>query len=143
MSSTPYFLRFAHDLSQLPFRTMEWKYTCLSLYRQILKQHTKKLVPQQRFLGDAYVKQEFKLNKTGDEQYARPFVEEWIQYYKILAEAESPGDIGQEFPHEEYETMSKEQQEQFLKLKEETEKVREYLKEVAKPDWQSVTIEKN
>ena len=131
----PYFGKFASDLSSLPFRTLEWKYTCLSLYRNILKQHRSKLVPQQRFLGDAYVKNEFKLNKGGDENFARPFVEGWLQYYQILEESPSPDAIGKDMSEDDFSTLSTEQQEQFYQLKEETTKVKEYLKEQSKPNW--------
>ena len=134
-SLTPYFKQFSSELSKLPFQTMEWKYTCLSLYRNILRQHQHKLVPQQRFLGDSYVKNEFKLNKTGEEKFARPFLEEWINYYEILDQATTPDVIGKDIPEEEYNTLSPEQQEQFLKLKEETTKVKEYLKEQTKANW--------
>ncbi|EFC46248.1 predicted protein [Naegleria gruberi] len=140
LKNIPYFTKFTSDLPSLPFRTMEWKYTCLSLYRNILRQHKYKLVPQQRFLGDAYVKNEFKLNKTGDENYARSFVEEWAYYYRVLEESPSPDRIGKDISEDDFNTLSKEQQEQFYQLKEETEKVKDYLKEQAKPNWKDAEL---
>ncbi|KAL9643461.1 hypothetical protein ABK040_010076 [Willaertia magna] len=124
----PYFRQFSSNLNKLPFRTMEWKYTCLSLYKHILKLHQLKLLPQQRLLGDSYVKQEFKLNKTDEEKFARPFVEEWLQYVEILENAEDAAIVGKEMPEEDVQSLSDEQKEQFYKLKEETEKVRDIMK---------------
>lgn len=49
----------------------------LSLYRKILREHRIKLTPEQRFLGDRYVKEEFKLNKKANEKQAQEFVYQW------------------------------------------------------------------
>jgi hypothetical protein len=53
------------------FQTKQWRFVVLSLYRQILKQHAQKLPYHQRYLGDSYVKQEFRLSKTATEEQVR------------------------------------------------------------------------
>jgi len=47
--------------------TAAHKLKVLSLYRNILQLHKTKLLAVQRVLADAYVKQEFRLNKTANE----------------------------------------------------------------------------
>ena len=51
--------------------TAAHKVKVLSLYRNILRQHKRKLLAVQRVLADAYVKQEFRLNKTANEAQVR------------------------------------------------------------------------
>jgi hypothetical protein len=56
------------------FQTQQWRILVLSLYRSILKLHAAKLPAYQRYLGDSYVKQEFRLSKTASEQQVGTFI---------------------------------------------------------------------
>eukprot|EP00957_Ditylum_brightwellii_P142879 10886935-Ditylum_brightwellii.AAC.1 len=53
----------------------------LSLYRSILRAHSKHLPPEMRNLGDAYVKSEFRLHRTvnSDGQLTQ-FMDAWKLY---------------------------------------------------------------
>ena len=66
---------------------MSTKASTLSLYRSILRTHSKSLPIEMRSLGDAYVKSEFRLHKdvTNDVQL-KDFFSEWKKYLKHIQE---------------------------------------------------------
>lgn len=107
-------------LRTIPFQNIQWKYQVFSLYRKILNVHKQKLLPDQRAIGDAYVRQEFRLNKVANEKQSRQFMTEWHKYYMEL---ESAKDIarGKDMDRQAFEELSDEMKEQLLKLKEEAE----------------------
>ena len=60
----------------------------LLLYRTLLRTHEQILIPSQRSLGDAMVKQEFRVHKkVQDEARAREFIKSWLQYLEILQQS--------------------------------------------------------
>lgn len=57
----------------------------LQLYRRILRAHAKQLPPDMRYLGDLYVKAEFKLHKDTDNPlYIVGFLTQWQDYLRQL-----------------------------------------------------------
>lgn len=66
---------------------MSTKASTLSLYRSILRTHSKSLPHEMRSLGDAYVKSEFRLHKnvTNDVQLNN-FFKEWNKYLQHIRE---------------------------------------------------------
>lgn len=61
---------FVHPImsKQIIWKSKEWRRVVLSLYKNILREHQYKLTPEQRYLGDQYVRNEFKLNKKANEE---------------------------------------------------------------------------
>lgn len=114
----------------------------LSLYRSILRAHSKYLPTEMRELGDAYVKSEFRLHKsaTKPEQLHQFFVawEEYLDELLTTARAkevlatgsldnsavrddnETPFSFGRDLPQDT--ELSDEQKQQLEKLREETKK---------------------
>jgi Complex1_LYR-like len=133
--------------------TASTRHAALSLYRNILRAHQKHLSgprPEMKELGDAYIKSEFRLHKTANAQQATMFLREWDGYLQQLCmtararEATMPFvgsmditsssnnnnnnnhnhsvfEFGAELPHNV--TLSREQQQQLQKLKEEASKL--------------------
>ena len=67
---------------------MTTKASTLSLYRSILRLHSKSLPMDMRSLGDAYVKAEFKLHKNvTDQNQLHNFFSEWKKYLIHIQEA--------------------------------------------------------
>eukprot|EP00586_Coscinodiscus_wailesii_P015906 CAMPEP_0172507544 /NCGR_PEP_ID=MMETSP1066-20121228/204459_1 /TAXON_ID=671091 /ORGANISM="Coscinodiscus wailesii, Strain CCMP2513" /LENGTH=120 /DNA_ID=CAMNT_0013285117 /DNA_START=55 /DNA_END=417 /DNA_ORIENTATION=+ len=61
------------------------KTIALSLYRSVLRSHRKNLPPQMRSLGDAYVKTEFRANKTlSEKRKLDEFFTAWGDYLKRI-----------------------------------------------------------
>ena len=59
----------------------------LSLYRGILRAHSRHLPEQMRELGDSYVRSEFRLHRTAtDQEHLRQFHEEWGRYQAQIEE---------------------------------------------------------
>lgn len=66
---------------------MTAKASSLSLYRSILRTHSKSLPIEMRALGDAYVKAEFRLHKNvTNENQLLNFFKEWQQYHRHIQE---------------------------------------------------------
>jgi hypothetical protein len=55
----------------------------LSLYYKILKLHSKILPPDMKGLGNAYLKEEFKLNRKSNQAQYKEFLNQWL--LKILS----------------------------------------------------------
>ncbi|KAL0486903.1 succinate dehydrogenase assembly factor [Acrasis kona] len=113
------------------FKTRQWKVTVFGLYREILKLHLKRLPDTQRYLGDSYVKQEFRLNKTANEEQAVEFVTQWKDYADILKNEQNIDDVGQEIDPDIINELSDEQKAQLEQLKIESEKFREKVMELS------------
>uniref|UniRef100_A0A914UYJ2 Succinate dehydrogenase assembly factor 3 n=1 Tax=Plectus sambesii TaxID=2011161 RepID=A0A914UYJ2_9BILA len=80
-----------------------------------------------RFIGDQYVKEEFRLHKAADPTQARIFTDEWMQYCVQLSKQLSQqgivrGFIGRNLTEENLESFANEQLHQLLELKTEAEK---------------------
>lgn len=59
----------------------------LSLYYKILKLHSKILPPDMKGLGNAYLKEEFKLNRKNSETQYKEFLMQWFRlqnYYELI-----------------------------------------------------------
>ena len=55
-----------------------------SLYRSLLRAHTKHLPDEMRQLGDAYIKAEFRLHRNAKPEQADQFFTEWDNYLDQL-----------------------------------------------------------
>ncbi|KAJ1836337.1 hypothetical protein IWW55_001437 [Coemansia sp. RSA 2706] len=90
----------------------------LHLYRQILRTH--RLLPRTiRFVGDQYVKSEFRSHRTvSDQKYLAPFFEQWTAYLALLREQTRPGaqEIGRHLGPEQIERLDDDKAEQLLEL---------------------------
>jgi hypothetical protein len=101
------------------------KIKVLSLYRSIFKLHKVKLNELQLYLGNEYVRNEFKLHKTAkNPMHISQFMNEWENYLSIL---KNEKEISKELTNEEKNNLTEEQKKQLEKLKEETLKL--YKKE--------------
>ncbi len=56
----------------------------LSLYRDILRTHRRRLPMDMRALGDSYVKDEWRRHKKADTGYLSQFFNEWTNYANTL-----------------------------------------------------------
>jgi len=99
------------------------KYEALRLYKAILKLHKKTLPEDMRTLGNEYLRTEWKLHKNVSPKVARTFLDSWKEYFISLRSSSRTNEkVGLDLSEEQIKSLSKEQQEQLLKLKEETEK---------------------
>eukprot|EP00128_Syssomonas_multiformis_P008794 Colp12_sorted_trinity150504_noHs@27249 len=62
--------------------------TVRTLYRGILTLH-RRLPEELRFVGNKYVREEFKLHKKADQAQTQVFMKEWTQYLLQLAAHQS------------------------------------------------------
>ncbi|XP_013381214.1 succinate dehydrogenase assembly factor 3, mitochondrial-like [Lingula anatina] len=62
------------------------------LYKTIIRLH-KGLPDEMRYLGDSYVKEEFKRHKTAEPEVAAKFLEEWTKYAYELSKQLGPKGI--------------------------------------------------
>jgi len=60
----------------------------LKLYRNILREHKRKLPYEMREIGDSFVKHEFKLHKTAKATFVPKFVNSWENYLLKIREQE-------------------------------------------------------
>ncbi|CAD8075279.1 unnamed protein product [Paramecium primaurelia] len=88
----------------------------MQVFYTILKQHRRKLRPEMRILGDAYVKEEFRQahQKANQEQYIE-FLKRWAIYIEELDKSKQ---IGRDLTSEEKALLNEEQIENLYKLKE-------------------------
>ncbi|KAL6074609.1 acetate non-utilizing protein 9 [Balamuthia mandrillaris] len=93
----------------------EHKRAVLSLYRSILRTHKKRLPYEMRMVGDAYVKEEFRLHRNATPHHAAQFLGTWKDYLVTLR---SQRDIGADLSEEHVQSLSAEQKEQLRKLEE-------------------------
>ena len=59
------------------------------LYRDILKEHRRKLPPQLRLLGDNFVRHEFKQHKSAKPEHLSKFYKGWTDYLAMMKKSES------------------------------------------------------
>ena len=117
---------------------MATKASTLVLYRSILKTHAKSLPIEMRSIGDAYVKAEFRLHKSvEDEAQLGKFFTEWQNYLKHiqetaraketkaagLADTALQADFGVDLDEDIEMEMTDEQKLQLHKLREEASKL--------------------
>ncbi|KAK0409907.1 hypothetical protein QR680_004827 [Steinernema hermaphroditum] len=97
----------------------------LVLYKRILRLHYG-LPKEMRYMGDQYVKDEFRRHRDADSQQALVFLHEWTQYCTMLAKQLSTsgiakGALGKQLSPEMLDTFADEQLHQLLELKIESE----------------------
>lgn len=89
----------------------------LKLYKAIMRTHHR-LPPAMKYIGDGYVRQEFKLHKTAKPEHLGPFFSSWLEYLKTLTESPlAAGDLGRKMSEEDIVAMSEQQLEQLQLLK--------------------------
>lgn len=91
----------------------------LRLYKSILTSH-RVLPGEMRFIGDAYVREEFKLHKNAKPEHLRPFFEEWINYLKFM-QSMDVNRPGQDLPAQEVDRLSEEQRQKLVTMFNETQ----------------------
>lgn len=95
----------------------------LQLYRQILRTHVHKLPADLRFLGDQYVKAEFKAHQNIDNPlHIVGFLSQWQDY---LRELDSESWINGKMSQKDFEKMTDEQVNQLYELMQETKRLNE------------------
>ena len=89
----------------------------LALYRQILRLHRHNLQSDLRFLGDSYVREEFRKHRKAESEFLPHFYKAWFQYAKQL----NTGNVaGQELEHSKLKTLTEDQLRQLSMLKRES-----------------------
>jgi Complex1_LYR-like len=104
-----------------PTDQMSSRTKALSLYRGILRAH-RKLEPELKRLGDAYVRDEFQRHKAAKPKFLANFFREWEKYLHTL-EAQNPAlgqTIGADLTPDAVAAMSDEQKAQLSKLRNRT-----------------------
>ncbi len=92
----------------------------LLLYRQILREHRRKLPPIMRAVGDDYLRNEFRLHKkVSSAAHLDLFMDGWRQYLSSLQRS-ADGKVGRNISSEEQNFFSKEQQTKMKELLTET-----------------------
>jgi len=94
------------------------EYPRLALYRSILRAHQRLLPPEARELGDAYVKEEFKLHRDAAPNFLVQFERQWRDYLTSLKVTQNEGVIGREMTPDEVASLSDDQKVQLLKIRE-------------------------
>lgn len=93
----------------------------LKLYREILRTHIHKLPPDLRFLGDQYVKAEFKAHQKIDNPlHIVGFLSQWQDY---LRELDSESWVNGKLSKTDFEKMTDEQVNQLYELMQETKRL--------------------
>lgn len=89
----------------------------LSLFRQVMRLHQRKLPPTARAIGDRYVRQEFRTPALKEHQEVE-FFRQWAEYVSHLEiEADLYG-LGRDMADDTITSMSDEQRAQLEKLSE-------------------------
>lgn len=100
--------------------------TTIRLYRRILRAH-RKLPNEMRFMGDAYVKSEFRLTRDTDNPlHIMAFLSQWKQYLDQIEpglEAEGKAWTGRKLDTETMDALSSEQVGQLYELMHSTKDV--------------------
>ncbi|CAI5760804.1 unnamed protein product [Candida verbasci] len=95
----------------------------IPLYRAILRAHVRKLPKDLRYLGDSYVKKEFKDHKKIDNPlHIIGFLTEWQEYLKQIDDSKY---LQNKLSKQDLEKMSDEQIGQLYELMEATKKIGE------------------
>lgn len=94
------------------------KKSMLRLYYLIKKAHIQALLPKMRAIGDPFVTQEFKAHiHNTDPKFLKGFIENWIDYYQMLANSTSAEDLAKGMPEDKLKLLSEEQKETLQKIK--------------------------
>lgn len=93
------------------------EYPILALYRRILRAHEHFLPLEQRQLGDAYVKLEFRQHRGASSSFLAQFERQWRDYL-MLVRRPADGRIGRNLTPEEVAALNDDQKLQILKLRE-------------------------
>ena len=94
------------------------KKSMLRLYYLIKKAHIQALLPKMRAIGDPFVTQEFKAHiHNTDPKFLKGFIENWIEYYQMLANSTSAEDLAKGMSEDKLELLSEEQKETMQKIK--------------------------
>lgn len=94
------------------------KKSMLRLYYLIKKAHIQALLPKMRAIGDPFVTQEFKAHiHNTDPKFLKGFIENWIEYYQMLANSTSAEDLAKGMSEDKLELLSEEQKETLQKIK--------------------------
>lgn len=94
----------------------------LQLYRSILRLH-KQLPPDLKFLGNQYVKSEFRRHKDSKPEFVNGFIAEWKNYRDSLeAQVRNRHKVGSKL--DELDAFSPEQLGQLLELKQATKEIK-------------------
>jgi hypothetical protein len=88
----------------------------LSLYRSILREHKLRLPAKMKSLGDAYVKQEFRLHKEAKPEHLRRFMNSWENYLQTLQTQAEGGKIGVNIDANDVNRMTEEQKQKMRGL---------------------------
>jgi hypothetical protein len=71
-----------------------------------------------RAIGDPFVTQEFKAHiHNTDPKFLKGFIENWIEYYQMLANSTSAEDLAKGMSEDKLELLSEEQKETLQKIK--------------------------
>jgi len=91
----------------------------LHLYRRILRLHRAKLSREQRRLGDAYVKKEWRDHKTAAPSFVGEFLGAWRAYASDLDLAADHRAVGRDLPSKLVGEMSDDQRATLARLERE------------------------
>ncbi len=109
-----------HQTLVPPFRSLGWRFNVVCLYRRVVRLHKTKLAAPQRRIGDAYVRNEFGLNRKANEKQANEFMREWTAYCDAI-EGEDDVIYGRDMDPDVVEQLDDDMKQQLMKLKEEAE----------------------
>jgi hypothetical protein len=86
----------------------------IPLYRRLLRAHRKYLNPEQRFLGDRYIKEEFRAHRNVDNPaHLIGFLSEWQLYAQTI---EGDSWSGEKIDQAKFEKLNDEQVQQLYEL---------------------------
>lgn len=91
----------------------------LALYRNLLATHKRKLPGELRFLGDAYVREEFQKHKQAHPHEVRVFLQQWHMYLQQLRKTRDLDSLGRALPADEVGSLNANQRKQLERLREE------------------------
>lgn len=120
-------IRWASSLSKASIDLQEARkqlYPPISLFRQILRAHTK-LPKEMRLIGDNYVKDEFRRHKTtSNPLHIIGFLKEWKIYLDTIRGTENPEQFrGKKLDAELFEKMSDDQIQQLYEVMHSTKEI--------------------
>ena len=97
----------------------------LSIYREIMRVHRSNLPPPMRALGDNYLRDEMRRHKDAQTtpQQWETFVSEWQRYRDMLTGQHDLKNKAGDIHPDVIEAMTDEQKQQFLDLRQETQKM--------------------
>lgn len=87
----------------------------VSLLRSILREHRIRLPPDLRKMGDAYVKEEFRLHKMAKMSHLQHFYIEWESYLKQMQASDKT--IGKDLDPKTISQLSPEQRAKLSEMK--------------------------